>query len=598
MCSGCGRSVSDEYFEIGGRVACRACSTALTGAAGGTKRFVRALMFGGGAAVVSMIVWYAIIKFANMELGLIAIGVGLFIGMAVRRGAGGLGGWKYQALAMVLTYGAVTVCKVPLVYQAVVDSHETKKADGDAPADEAKTGAANADNAGTSKKPGLGTFLYRNGGADRARAGDALLRHRRQHHGAHHHRDRALRSLEAEQGDSGRGSVSARAGGSGLRPAASGAAAGHSVSALAPPSGVRACKSCGSELPLSLLACPGCGALVHAEALRGLAADAERIEQQHDVPGALAAWRRVLELLPVGSGQYQRVFKRVQELSAQLPAGLTATPPARKEASPSPVVSTPGQAATTAPPRTGWRKWLGGLGAIGVLLAKMKWVLLFVLAKGKALLIGLTQVKTLLSMAVAVVVYTTIYGWRFAIGLVLSIYVHEMGHVVWLRRYGIPASAPMFIPGLGAFVRLKQRPATAGEDARVGLAGPVWGAGAAVAALLLGRALHVPILSAIARVGAWINLFNLIPVWQLDGGRGFVALSRRQRAFAAAVLWTLALSRHEGMLYILAIAVSFRAASATGAPERGDRAIFWTYVALVVGLTWLISLAGPLPAAT
>ena len=54
--------------------------------------------------------------------------------------------------------------------------------------------------------------------------------------------------------------------------------------------------------------------------------------------------------------------------------------------------------------------------------------------------------ETLLSMAVAVVVYTTLYGWRFAIGLVLSIYVHEMGHVVWLRRYGIPASAPYRMP--------------------------------------------------------------------------------------------------------------------------------------------------------
>jgi hypothetical protein len=157
VCLGCGRGIADEYFEIGGRVACRACSTVLTG--GGTKRLVRALLFGGGAALVSMIVWYAIIKFANMELGLIAIGVGLFIGMAVRRGAGGLGGWKYQALAMMLTYGAVTVCKVPLVYQAIVASADTKKTDGDkaGDGDEAK---ASADNASAPKKPGLGTFLY------------------------------------------------------------------------------------------------------------------------------------------------------------------------------------------------------------------------------------------------------------------------------------------------------------------------------------------------------------------------------------------------------------------------------------------------------
>ncbi len=366
---------------------------------------------------------------------------------------------------------------------------------------------------------------------------------------------------------------------------------------------MRACASCGSELPLSLLACPGCGGLVHADALRGLAADAERAERQRDLPGELTAWRGVLELLPAGSGQHQRVLTRVQALSALVPAGTAAAAqPARAVANnqttpPSSTASATGATpAANAPPRTGWRKWFAGLGAFGVLLAKMKWVLLFLLAKGKALLIGLTQIKTVLSMAIAVGVYTMVFGWRFALGLVLSIYVHEMGHVVWLRRYGIPATAPMFIPGLGAFVRLKQRPATPGEDARVGLAGPVWGAAAAVGALLLGRALQVPILSAIARVGAWINLFNLLPVWQLDGGRGFVALSRRQRAYAAAVLWIVALSAHEGMLYILAIAASFRAASAAGAPERGDRAVFLTYVALVVGLTWLIRLCGPLPA--
>ncbi len=172
VCAGCARPIFDEYFEIGGRVACRACSASLTGGAAGTRRFVRALMFGGGAALLSMIVWYAIIKFADMELGLIAIGVGLFIGMAVRRGAAGLGGWKYQALAMVLTYGAVTVCKVPLVYRAIVAADEQKKAGADKVAgsddakagapktDEKEAGAADGKNPGApAKAPHLGTFL-------------------------------------------------------------------------------------------------------------------------------------------------------------------------------------------------------------------------------------------------------------------------------------------------------------------------------------------------------------------------------------------------------------------------------------------------------
>ena len=229
---------------------------------------------------------------------------------------------------------------------------------------------------------------------------------------------------------------------------------------------------------------------------------------------------------------------------------------------------------------------------------KFKWVLLFLLSKGKVLLIGLTQAKTFLSMALAVGVYTTIWGWRFALGIVISIYVHEMGHVVWLRRYGIPATAPMFIPGLGAFVRLKQHPATVGEDARIGLAGPAWGAAAAIAALVLGVVLQRPIFVAIASVGAWINLFNLLPVWQLDGGRGFAALSRGQRWAVAVVFWLLALAGADGLFFILAIAATARALgkSAPGtpgaAPASGDRMVLAIFLVLVAGLTAIMVGAG------
>ena len=169
-----------------------------------------------------------------------------------------------------------------------------------------------------------------------------------------------------------------------------------------------------------------------------------------------------------------------------------------------------------------------------------------------------------------------------------------MGHVAALRRYGIAATAPMFIPGFGAFVRLKQHPATAGEDARVGLAGPIWGAGAAVAALMAAHLLHSPLLAAVARVGAWINLFNLLPVWQLDGGRGFAPLSRGERGFIAAVLWLLALSGADGLFWLLAIAATVRAGArptTAGEPTSGDRPVAATYVALAVGLTLLMVVA-------
>jgi len=111
-----------------------------------------------------------------------------------------------------------------------------------------------------------------------------------------------------------------------------------------------------------------------------------------------------------------------------------------------------------------------------------------------------------------------------------------MGHVAMLRRYGIRASAPMFIPGLGALVRLEQYPHTPAEDARVGLAGPMWGLGAAAIAWGVYTLTGWPAWGAIARVGAWINLFNLIPVWQLDGSRAFVALCRSERWVAVGAL--------------------------------------------------------------
>src|SRR5207302_3963478 len=96
---------------------------------------------------------------------------------------------------------------------------------------------------------------------------------------------------------------------------------------------------------------------------------------------------------------------------------------------------------------------------------------LFLLTKGKLLLLGLTKATTFFSMLLSLGVYWAAWGWKFALGLVLSIYIHEMGHVFALRRLGFKASAPMFIPGLGALIRLRQHPANPREDAEIGLAG-------------------------------------------------------------------------------------------------------------------------------
>jgi hypothetical protein len=114
-CQRCQRTISHEYFDAGGQAVCHDCSQDLSGARGGGPAFLRALAWGAGAAVLGTIVWFAILKISGYELGLIAIAVGLAVGYAVRKGSGGRGGWKYQALAMGLTYVSITASYVPIV---------------------------------------------------------------------------------------------------------------------------------------------------------------------------------------------------------------------------------------------------------------------------------------------------------------------------------------------------------------------------------------------------------------------------------------------------------------------------------------------------
>jgi Zn-dependent protease len=126
---------------------------------------------------------------------------------------------------------------------------------------------------------------------------------------------------------------------------------------------------------------------------------------------------------------------------------------------------------------------------------------------------------------VSVAAYALIWGWKFAFGFVVLLFVHEMGHVLQLRREGIKASAPLFIPFMGAFVGMKQMPENAAAEARVGLAGPVLGAVGCLVPLVLFEATGNEFWKALAFTGFFLNLFNLLPVLPLDGGRAMAALS-------------------------------------------------------------------------
>ncbi len=168
-----------------------------------------------------------------------------------------------------------------------------------------------------------------------------------------------------------------------------------------------------------------------------------------------------------------------------------------------------------------WKKLGTPFAAAALLLAKFG-------LKLKALLLLLPKLKLLTtsaSMLVSVAAYSLIWGWKFAIGFVLLLFVHEMGHVLQLRNEGIKASAPMFIPFLGAVIWAKSLGDNAAAEARVGIAGPILGSLGAAALIPVADATGNDLFRALAFTGFFLNLFNLLPVLPLDGGRVMAALS-------------------------------------------------------------------------
>jgi Zn-dependent protease len=151
-----------------------------------------------------------------------------------------------------------------------------------------------------------------------------------------------------------------------------------------------------------------------------------------------------------------------------------------------------------------------------------------IVAKLKAILLLLPKIKLLTTagtMAVSVAAYAWLWGWQFAAGFVALIFIHEMGHVLQLRREGIKASAPMFIPFLGAAISARSLGDNALAEARVGLAGPVLGSLGAAACILVWHATGNDLWRALAYTGFLLNLFNLLPVLPLDGGRAMAAMA-------------------------------------------------------------------------
>jgi Zn-dependent protease len=170
------------------------------------------------------------------------------------------------------------------------------------------------------------------------------------------------------------------------------------------------------------------------------------------------------------------------------------------------------------------KKALGPIAVVGVVIAKFLAKLkFFILPALKFLPILLKSGGT---MILSIGVYALVFGWQFALGFVLLLFVHECGHLIVAKKFGLPVSAPVFIPFMGAFILLKDQPRNAWMEACVGIGGPMLGALGAVLCNWLGVTLNTPMLLALASAGYFLNLFNLTPVGFLDGGRIVTALSR------------------------------------------------------------------------
>src|SRR5918912_1067383 len=185
-----------------------------------------------------------------------------------------------------------------------------------------------------------------------------------------------------------------------------------------------------------------------------------------------------------------------------------------------------GRVAMDGPPRadphtSGWHgrvaRLLALLGPAVLLLGKLKGLAIF--SK-----VGLTGV----SMLVSVWAYAALWhlGWAAAIGFVVLLFVHEMGHWFVMRLKGVPASAPLFIPFLGAMIGMKGLPRSVKDEAEIGIAGPIAGTAGALACLGLGTLYGGRLWPLLALLGLYLHLFNMIPVSPLDGGRVAAAISR------------------------------------------------------------------------
>jgi Zn-dependent protease len=201
------------------------------------------------------------------------------------------------------------------------------------------------------------------------------------------------------------------------------------------------------------------------------------------------------------------------------------------------------------------------LAAIAAFIAKFKTALL--------LLPKLKLFTTAGTMLVSIAAYSFVFGWWFAVGFVVLLFVHEMGHVIQLRREGIKASAPMFVPFLGAVISARSLGDNALAEARVGLAGPILGSIGSAVCIVIWQATGADIWRALAFTGFFLNLFNLLPVVPLDGGRAMAAMAPWMWFAGLAAMIPLALTFPNPIILIIVVFAALETTKRWRARKQG-----------------------------
>lgn len=311
---------------------------------------------------------------------------------------------------------------------------------------------------------------------------------------------------------------------------------------------IRTCRRCSSDLSAGALVCEKCHALVHAEQLDRLSSQAKALEAQGSFREAREQWLMGLPLLPVNSRQADWILQHARNLDAM--ASQVQPPP---------------------PSENKWARRLGPVGPLAILLAK-----------GKFLLGAIFKLKFLLTFFAFFGFYWALFGAKFGIGFAALILIHEMGHYVDIRRRGLPADMPVFLPGFGAYVRWRALGVPLETRAEVSLAGPLAGFLASLACFAWWGHTGNPLWAALARASAVLNVLNLIPVWVLDGGQAALALSKMQRIVLLTTCLGLWLVLGQGVFFLVAAGFAYQVFWAGELPAHPSRVAAGYFAAVLI----------------